>query len=336
MLCIHGLSDSITELLVKRAIKTKNSNLVKKIKNILDPKEKDNQYDQLSRISRVYSHSVPSLLKSLNNAIDILNMAQKVYSNLNTPEMDNLFRCLAALKSNGNLHRKALIFLDIKVVCIEGLEGSGKSTLIDSLVAETGAITIDSLKGISADVQQQFAAESVPEIVTAALALALNYYTIYQIITRSAQIGVEGNKLFIIEEFNHSQIAHYISKNGPTDLKEVSPKAFEWPSNLPLIPFTIFLKASSSCRGERLFKKNETVLERCTSHIPHEGCCALTEGLSMHIYKSIYVYIYMHIYKYVYIYICVYIYAYVYICIYIYIYIYINIYINTCKWIHEH
>jgi thymidylate kinase len=291
MLCINGLSDSITELLVKRAIQTKNSNLIKKIKHILDPKERDNQYEQLSRISRVYSHSVPSLLKSLNNAIDILNITQKVYSKLNTPEMDNLFRCLATLKTSGNLHRKALLFSNIKVVCIEGLKGSGKSTLIDSLVAETGAITMDSLKGISVDVQQQFAAESVPEIVTAALALALNYYTIYQIITRSAQIGVDGNKLFIIEEFNHSQIAHYISKNGPRDLKGVSPKAFEWPSDLPFNLLTIFLKASSSCRGERLFKKNETVLERCTSHIFHIGCCTLTGGSSMHIYKHIYIYI---------------------------------------------
>lgn len=294
MLCINWLSDSITELLVSRAIQTKNSNLIKKIKHIIDPKEIDDQYEHFSRISRVYSHSVPSLLKSLNNAIDILKMAQKVYSNLNTPEVDNLFRYLATLKTNGNLHRKALLFSNIKVVSIEGLEGSGKSTLIDSLVAETGAITMDSLKGISVDVQKQFAAESVPEIVTAALALALNYYTIYQIIARSAQIGVEGNKLFIIEEFNHSQIAHYISKNGPTDLKKVPPKGFEWPNDLSFTSLTIFLKASSSCRGERLFKKNETVFERCTSHIPHGGCCALTEGLSC-VYIAMCEYIYMNI-----------------------------------------
>jgi hypothetical protein len=144
-------------------------------------------YQALSVVEAPFN--IQSLVKSLDSALLILRLARAVDPKLNTPEINDFYEYLKEVERNGSLIRQG--FGGLKVLSIEGLEGSGKTTLIEGLVAKTGAVTMDSWKYTSAEVQQQFFNAEVPEVVATALAFVLNYCTAYQIITETVQTGTK-------------------------------------------------------------------------------------------------------------------------------------------------
>jgi hypothetical protein len=141
---LYGYFDGLS---LEKAINDQRSK--EKSKNIIQNKEK-NKFDVRSSMytalsSVISSHAVPSLVKSLDSALLILRIAKSVDQRLCTPEIDEFYEYLNEVERNSILIRQC--FVGLKVLCIEGLEGSGKSTLIEGLVKKTGAITTESLKG---------------------------------------------------------------------------------------------------------------------------------------------------------------------------------------------
>jgi len=281
MFFVERLSGYFAGLSVEKAIiNDQKSN--EKSKNILQIKEK-NEFDVRSSMytalsSVISSHSVPSLVKSLDSALLILRIAKSVDQRLCTPEIDEFYEYLNEVERNSTLIRQG--FVGLKVLCIEGLEGSGKSTLIDGLVTKTGAITTENNN--SADVQKQFIDAKVPEIVATALAFALNYCCAYQIVMMATQAGTDmGNKLFIIKKFHHFVCSRTICDNVSTntDLKSLPASAFVWPMDLPEPTLVIFLMADTNCRVQRIFQRDKITGDKMgsSSHLPfQEG--SIVEG----------------------------------------------------------
>jgi hypothetical protein len=190
MFFVERLSGYFAGLSVEKAIDDKSKD-ISKSKKVLQTKEKitfdvkSSIYTALSSI--ISSHSVPSLVKSLDSALLILRIARTVDQRLSTPEINEFYEYLNEVEENGSHIRQG--FVGLKVLCIEGLEGSGKSTLIEGLVSRTGAITTETLNLV--EVQKQFNDAEVPEMVATALAFALNYCCAYQIVMKATQTGTE-------------------------------------------------------------------------------------------------------------------------------------------------
>mmetsp|Transcript_25565 Transcript_25565/g.24443 ORF Transcript_25565/g.24443 Transcript_25565/m.24443 type:complete len:322 (+) Transcript_25565:274-1239(+) len=258
MFFVERLSGYFAGLSVEKAIiNDQKSN--EKSKNILQIKEK-NEFDVRSSMytalsSVISSHSVPSLVKSLDSALLILRLARTVDSKLDTPEINDFYEYLKEVERNGSLIRQG--FGGLKVLSIEGLEGCGKTTLIEGLVAKTGATTMDSWKYTSTEVQQQFLKAEVPEVVATALAFVLNYCTAYQIITETVQTGTE--KIIIMEQFHHSLCANTVASNAPLDiqLRTLPAAVFEWPADLPRPTLVVFLFLQCSERSNRIKQNNQ-------------------------------------------------------------------------------
>jgi hypothetical protein len=127
---------------------------------LLQQRHRDVVYKSLSAIEAPFN--VPSLVTSLDSALLILRLARTVDLRLSTSEINDFYEYLKEVEMNGTLIRQG--FGGLKVLSIEGLEGSGKATLIEGLVAKTGAITMEYWKNTSAEVQQQFINAEVPDM----------------------------------------------------------------------------------------------------------------------------------------------------------------------------
>ena len=188
--------------------------------------------------SIVSPHGVPSMVKSLEACLLILRIAQSADPRLNkNHDVHRFFEFLSEVaRSNNRVSRQG--FQGLKVLCIEGLPGSGKSTLVEGLVSRAGAILIGPMLSPSAATIRSIFSGS-PEPVQIALSFALNYCTAHRIITEVAAAPDatrgRGDRLVVVDEFYHSVCARTVCTNVPSgvDLKSLPASAFEWPLDLP-------------------------------------------------------------------------------------------------------
>ena len=184
-------------------------------------------------------HGVPSLIRSIDCAILILQMARLENAQLvGSLEMDEFFELLNEVAINsGRISRQG--FGSLKVLCIEGLSGSGKSTVVDGLVKRAGAILVGPMPSARLKKVTDLFIGS-PEPVLTALRFALNYCTAYRIMTDVVAIEptaghASGNRLVVVNKFYHSVCARTVCTNvkNDVDLKSLPASAFEWPLDLP-------------------------------------------------------------------------------------------------------
>ena len=188
--------------------------------------------------SIISPHGVPSMVKSLEACLLILRIAQSADPRLNyNRDINQFFNILTDVaRSNSRMSRQG--FQGLKVLCIEGLPGSGKSTLVEGLVSRAGAIVIGPMVSPSvATIRSMFSGS--PEPVQTALSFALNYCTAHRIITEVAAAPDaargHGDRLVVVDEFYHSVCARTVctNVNSDVDLKSLPASAFEWPLDLP-------------------------------------------------------------------------------------------------------
>ena len=184
------------------------------------------------------SYAVPSMVRSIDSAILILEIARQADQQLlRNTDVDQFFNMLTDV-ARGNNRISKQGFQGLKVLCIEGLPGSGKSTLVEGLVLRAGAIVIGPLVSPSVATIRNIFSES-PEPVQTALSFALNYCTAHRIITEVAAAPDaargHGDRLVVVDEFYHSVCARTVctNVNSGVDLKSLPASAFEWPLDLP-------------------------------------------------------------------------------------------------------
>lgn len=201
----------------------------------------------------VSPHGVPSMVKTLDAAMLILRIARSADPTLSSSQaIDDFFMFMNEVAVNSSrISRQG--FGDVKVLCIEGLSCSGKSTLVQGLVTRAGAIVIEPLES-STLVHIRLLFSNSPEPVTTALEYALNYCTAYRI-TKTAEAAAEAEthtppnkRLIIVDEFYHRTCSHTVCTNvgSEVDPRSLPASAFEWPLDLPTpslvsLPYTPFL-----------------------------------------------------------------------------------------------
>lgn len=145
-------------------------------------------------------HGVPSLLKTLDAAVLFLKIARSIDTRLqNIPEIDDFFDYLMQVEQDMVRIAKQG-FGSLKVLIIEGLLSSGKSTLINGLKSITRASTIEGVPANLLEVKYLFNSAEVPEAVITALDCVINYCIAHKVIF-DAQSKPEGRCIVISNLF---------------------------------------------------------------------------------------------------------------------------------------
>ena len=131
-------------------------------------------------------HGVPSLFKTFDAAVLYLKIARAIDKRLqNNTKIDEFFDYLTTIELD--ITRTARQgFGHIKVLIIEGLMSSGKSTLINGLKTITRATAITAIPARIVEIKYLFNSFDVPESVSTALDFITNYCIAHQIILDAA------------------------------------------------------------------------------------------------------------------------------------------------------
>jgi hypothetical protein len=115
------------------------------------------------------------------------------------------------------------------VVAVEGLEGSGKSTVIEKIARFCPDLQTISRSSIFTSNHVFALFESMPEPVAKAFAFAVNYIIAYTIMQSP-------HTAFMVENYQHAVCARNICEKVQCEaaIAALSVSAFEWPYELPL------------------------------------------------------------------------------------------------------
>lgn len=201
------------------------------------------------------AHGVPGQFKTLESVVLVLRMARTLFGSENISL--NLQSALDTFYSSlDELERKTLqrsnyfdidkVYQTTQIVVVEGLSASGKSTVVDGLVAR-GAKRMDLLSHYEdlAAIRGYFM-NIMPDLVVRAFEFACIYFL--------AQFCIEsGERVVVIERFYHSICAQNVCLNavGEGDIKALPLTAFEWPIDLQIPTLVIYLQVSSEARLRR-------------------------------------------------------------------------------------
>jgi len=204
-----------------------------------------NAYSQNNGIGLVF--------KTLDSAALVMRLARALDSQLQSPALDAFYAKLAVVERSG---MKGWQDFGTKVLVIEGLAGSGKTTLIQSLLSSssTSASAANSSSAAAAAAtfteepevlaaKRAFCHSGLPEPVVKAFEFASNYFTAYSI--RHSQ-----HKVAIVERFYHAISAHTLCDHD-LDSADVPQSAFDWPVDLPLPDLVVYLAVSTEQRMRR-------------------------------------------------------------------------------------
>lgn len=182
----------------------------------------------------------------LDSALIVLRVARSLDSRLqNNADIDDFYRCLESVERVGFTTKS---FDNKTVVVIEGLEGSGKSSVADKLSKMATNSVVLSRNSIHCVRRVQSIFNSMPGPVTAAFECVINYFIAYQIVTNNEY------QLFIVEKYQHARCVSNVCERVPTveEVNTLEASAFEWPFDLPVPQLVVFLAVPTDVRLHRL------------------------------------------------------------------------------------
>lgn len=221
--------------------------------------QRDLMYDTI--LPKTSVHGVKILMKTLDSAILLLKVALSVDKRLQkNPKIDNFFEYLCKIEQNCvRVARQG--FLNFKVLIVEGLQSSGKSTLINGLKSITRGTAITSIPAHLLAVRYIFDSYNIPQEVMRALDYVINYCIAHEVIADS--ISQPPGHVIIIEQYYHAVCAQTVCANvtEDKDLNTLPCRAFEWPIDLPVPHLVMFLTLSTPARLQRQHS-NESSTEK--------------------------------------------------------------------------
>ena len=183
--------------------------------------------------------------RTLDSAALVLRLARSLEPQLQTPALDAFYAKLALVERAGMKGWQD--FNGTKVLVIEGLAGSGKTTLIQGLL-NSNTTTADADAATFAEepevLQAKHAFGRMPEPVVKAFEYASNYFT-------ALAIRQSGHEVAVVERFYHAICAHTLCDESPDGLDAMPTSAFDWPVDLPLPDLVVFLSVSTDQRMRR-------------------------------------------------------------------------------------
>lgn len=165
--------------------------------------------------------------RSFDPAFLVLRMARTMDSRLqNNTNMDKFYQLLLEV-SRAMLNNHS--FAGKTVISVEGLESSGKTTLITSIAKGCPDLQVlsENSNVFVSSVSEIFL--GMPEPVMKAFQLVVNYIKAYDIVRSES-------KVFIIESYHHAVCARNVCEKvlSETEVAELPSAVFEWPYDLPL------------------------------------------------------------------------------------------------------
>jgi thymidylate kinase len=214
---------------------------------------------------------VPNLFTSLADAAAQLRAASGLDARLRTPEADALLQELAALQAPAHAAAQAPL-AGGRAVVVEGLDGTGKTTLVAALAAALGAHTARTPPASLAHLRPLFDAQ--PPAVARAFYTAGNYVAAQQV----ARDAADGRPTVVrlrgtacagaahaassrparcaaqVDRFYHSTAAYTLGAAcaDPAALAALPAAAFAWPADLPAPALVIVLRMDDAERFRRL------------------------------------------------------------------------------------
>lgn len=186
------------------------------------------------------------VFKTLDSAALVLRLARALDSKLQTSVLDPFYAKLALIERAGMKGWQD--FNGTKVLVIEGLAGSGKSTLIQGLLGKRGGSPNQAPVATFTEepevLQAKHAFSRMPEPVVKAFEYASNYFTAFSI--RQCE-----HKVAIVERFYHAICAHTLCDEALGDLDSMPSSAFAWPIDLPVPDLVVYLAVSTEQRMRR-------------------------------------------------------------------------------------
>lgn len=162
----------------------------------------------------------------LETALLVLKVARSQDNRLQNGSCEKFFQLLDEISLSGMSSQS---FAGKTVITVEGLEGSGKSSLIADIVRGcSGVLWItDASNGVVNDVREIF--NSMPDPVLKAFEFTVNYVLAYEIVKSEYTV-------FIIESFHHAVCARNICEKILTEagIDELPNTVFDWPFDLPV------------------------------------------------------------------------------------------------------
>jgi len=133
------------------------------------------------------------------------------------------------------------------VICVEGLEGSGKSLLVSGIVAGLTDVVVmhGNSNPVVASVRELFA--DMPEIVLKAFEFSVNYIVAHDITLCTSNVC-------IVEGYYHASCAKAIcdKTNSEAAVAQLPGSAFNWPFDLPQPELVVFLSVPTNTRLKRI------------------------------------------------------------------------------------
>lgn len=175
--------------------------------------------------------------KSFHSALFVLKLHTHLYmpdslSESQKTSINNYLALLERVETNiTSIHK---LTNKIKLIAIEGLKRSGKSSLIKLLVTKLPSrYRYLPIPSEVEETEEYFMSSAEP--VARAFAVIRNYIAVYQIYEDNELNPLE-NRHYFIESFYHSTITSTIMSqvDNPEDSAIVPPAAYEWPIDLPI------------------------------------------------------------------------------------------------------
>jgi radical S-adenosyl methionine domain-containing protein 2 len=203
---------------------------------------KDPRCSTTSPSAQIITH----LFHSLPDAYAILRASLDRGQLDNTPEMVEFFSRLKALLPT-NTDAVQLSLGSTFVLAVEGLDGCGKSTLVDELLQAFGdaAQKFRTPPSSIAALRPAFDSEHICEETARAFYSASNYLA-------CAEIAAQRPTVAIMDRFYHSTCAYTLGRLPISSLMATERRKFEWPADLPKPDLAVQLYMPEDARKHRL------------------------------------------------------------------------------------
>jgi hypothetical protein len=178
-------------------------------------------------------HGVHSLHKTLETALQVLKIAQRLDEKLTRSDAFCDFLEYAEGAERMSVQFATEGFGSTKVLVLEGLSGTGKSTLVKALADNLGFRQLDHMPVNLIEIRSLLS--DCRDCVVSAFDFAANYCIARAILTMAATGSKDNNKVFVVENYYHNVFARTLcaSTISDADLQSICPSVFQWPIDLP-------------------------------------------------------------------------------------------------------
>jgi len=233
---------------------TIKSNNIQDIDSLNDNRDRDNDINIKSTLDTVVdcintSYGIKYMYKSFESAALVLRLYRKLNSNKFDEVNDKISRFYDLIDT---IERKPKYTIDLsnRLISIEGLQGCGKTTLINKLLSRSSQYRTIYQPQEVFDVEELF--NDACDSVVHAFAVMKNYILI-DAIKQEVSDNPSDSYYYLLDTFyHHTCISTIMSQVSNSQDPIIAPAAFDWPTDIPIPKLVIYLSCKTELRLKRI------------------------------------------------------------------------------------